>query len=315
MKNKLGNYTFNKLEIRILKEISKGNHSLSQIRNTLLIKPSLLSYNLKKLLQKGIIKAIGKGPQKKVYFDNSKHASLFRELLLLYDHIKWENILSSLAIEVLFQVSNNSEISFRTLSKVTFWRHVRNLKAHGILESDNNRYSINPRFSVLKEFLIEFQHFLISTLIRSISESAVILWQKDFECLIRTHKKLNVPKKNFFRTGTSNLHDFGIPILSDFDIYFYSKNKDTIRAEDVILHTLLIDRDNVRHVLYSLLLLKKEWKGINEEYLLREAQKLDLSLLINAMFQFLRTHGKRKGLTLPTWEEFITKAKEYEVLD
>lgn len=315
MKKKLRNYTCNRLEIRILKELAKGNHSLYQIRKTLLIEPSLLSYNLKKLLQKGIIKTTGKGPRKKVYFDSSKHASLFRQLLLIYDHIKWENILHNSAIEILFQALNNSEISFRDFSKTTFWRHTKNLKAHGILESDNTHYKINPRFSILKEFLAEYQRFLINTLVRSISESAVILWQKDFQCLIRTPKNLDVPKKNFFRTATSRLHDFGIPILSDSDIYFYSRSKDTIRTEDVILHTLLIDRNNVRYVLYSLLLLRKERKRINKEYLLKEAQKLDLSLQINAMLQFLKTRRKQRGLTLPTWEEFITKAKEYEVLN
>lgn len=309
------NHTFNKSEIQILRQLAKGKHSLSDVRKTLLIRPSLLTYNLKKLLQKGIIKTIERGPRKRIYFDNSKHATLFRELLLIHDHIKWENILSSLAIEVLFLASNNSEMSYRNFSKTTFWRHARNLKAHGILKSDNSHYSINPRFLTLKEFLIEYQRFLINTLVRSVSESAVILWQKDFECLIRTPKNLAVPKKNFFRTATSRLHDFGIPILSDSDIYFYSKNKDTIQTEDVILHTLLIDRDNVRYVLLSSLLLKKKWRRIDEEYLLREAQKLDLSLLINAMFEFLRTHGKRKGLTLPTWEEFMNKAKEYEVSD
>ena len=316
MDKRLRNYTFNKLEIRILRQLAKGKHSLSDIRKNLLIGSSLLSYNLKKLFQKGIIQIIGRGPNKRIYFDSSKHASLFRELLLIYDHIKWENLIPSLAIEILFQASNNSEMSYRNFSKVTCWRHVRNLKAHGILESDDMmHYSINPRFSILKELLIEYQRFLINTLVKSVSESAVILWQKDFECLIRTPKSLVVPKKNFFRTATSRLHDFSIPILSDFDIYFYSKNKDTVQIEDVILHTLLIDRDNVRYALYSLLLLKKKWKRIDEEYLLREAQKLDLGLQVNAMFQFLRTHGRRKGLTLPSWEEFIAKAKEYEVLD
>jgi len=315
MNKRLRSYTFNKLEIQISRQLAKGNHSLSNIRKNLLIEPSLLSYNLKKLLQKEIINIIGRGPNKRINFDSSKHASLFRELLLIYDHIKWENILPNLAIEILFQASNNSEISYRNFSKTTFWRHTRNLKAHGILESNNNHYSINPRFSILKEFLIEYQRFLINTLVKSVSERAVILWQKDFECLIRTPKSLVVPKKNFFRTATSRLHDFGIPILSDFDIYFYSKNKDTIQIEDIILHTLLIDRDNVRYVLYSLLLLKKKWKRIDEEHLLREAQKLDLGLQVNAMLQFLRTYGRRKGLTLPSWEEFIAKAKEYEVLD
>lgn len=315
MNKRLRGYTFNKLEIQISRQLAKGKHSLSDIRKNLLIEPSLLSYNLKKLLQKGIIKMAGRGPNKKIYFDSSKHASLFRELLLIYNHIKWENILPNLAIEILFQASNNSEMSYRNFSKVTFWRHAKNLKAHGILESDNNHYSINPRFSILKEFLTEYQRFLINTLVRSVSENAVILWQKDFECLIRTPKNSVVPKKNFFRTATTRLHDFGIPILSNSDIYFYSKNKDTIQIEDVILHTLLIDKNNVRYVLYSLLLLKKKWKRIDEEYLLREAQKLDLSLQVNAMFQFLKTHGRRKGLTLPTWKEFIAKAKEYEVLD
>jgi hypothetical protein len=250
-----------------------------------------------------------------VYFDNSKHASLFRELLLIHDHIKWENILPNSAIEILFQALNNSEISLRNFSKTTFWRHTKNLKAHGILESNKNHYSINPRFSILKELLTEYQRFLINTLVKSVSEHAVILWQKDFECLIRTSKNSDVLKKNFFKTATSRLHNFGIPILSDSDICFYSKNKQTIQVEDIILHTLLIDRNNVRYTLYGLLLLKKKQKKINKKYLLKEAQKLNLSLQINAMLQFLKTHGKRRDLTLPTWEEFITKAKEYKVID
>jgi len=315
MKNKLGNYTFNKLEIRILKEVTRGKHTFSEIKEALKIKPSLLSYNIKKLSQKGLIKKIKKGSKRNVYFDSTKHASLFRELLSIYDHVKWENILLGLAIEVLFEVLKNSKTSFRNFSKVTFWRHVRNMKAHGLLEPNYNGYGINPRFSLLENFLIEYQRFLMNNLVRSVSDRAVILWRKDFECLIRIPKDLNFLQKNFFRTATSRFNDFDIPILSEFDICFYSKNKKIMRVEDLILHTLLIDRDNVRYSLYSLLMMKKKWKRINKEYLLREAQKFDLSLQINAMFEFLRTKGVRKGLTLPSWEEFIIKAKQYKVED
>jgi hypothetical protein len=317
VKKKLQDYTFSKLEIRILKEVANKNHSLFLLRKSLSIKPNLLSHNLKKLLKKHIITFKRKREKSKKYahFGDSKHASLLRELLITYSHIKWENILSGLGIEILFQVLNNSEITSENFSKATFWRYSRDFMALGIIKLDDHGYSINPRFSLLVSFLAEYQRFIISTLVGSISESAVILWQKDFECLIRIPKNSGVLEKGFLKTATSRLHDFGIQILSDFDIYFYSKKKERIQTEDVILHTLLIERNNVRYITYSLLLLKKDLKRINKEYLLKEAQRLDLNLQINAMLQFLKTKGVRRGLTLPTWAEFIAKAQEYNVVD
>jgi len=316
MKKKLRKYTFNRLEIKILKEVARGNHSLYLLKKFLVIKPNLLSYNLKKLLQKGLIKVEKKEKRlgKYVYFDNSKHALLFRELLLRYDHIKWENILSGLAIDVLFQTIDKSELTFKNFSKATFWRYMRDLMSHGIItRSEDDFYEINPRFSILKDFLIEYQRFLLDAIVRSVSASAVILWQKDLECLIRVPKDVNISQKSFLRTAVSRFNDFGLPLITDFDIYFYSSNMETIRVEDVILHTLLIERDNPRYTLYGLLLLKKQWRRINKEYLLKEAQTFDLSLQLNAMFQFLKTQGVRRGLALPTWEEYLAKAKEYKV--
>jgi hypothetical protein len=61
------------------------------------------------------------------------------------------------------------------------------------------------------------------------------------------------------------------------------------------------------------MLLKKELKQINKKYLLKRATWYDLSLQINAMLEFLRTKGKRTGSGLPTWKEFIEKAREYTI--
>ena len=315
MKKKLEDYTFSKSETRILRELAKGSHSLSEIRDSLSIKPSLLSYNLKKLLQKGIIKTTQEGSRKYAYFSDSKHASLYRDLLFIYDHVDWENILPGLAIEILFQVLSESGRNLQGFSKATLWRYLRNLKAHGILKSDNKGYVINPRFSILTDFLTEYQRFLVATIVKSISGRAVILWQKDLECLVRVPKHVNFFQKNFFKTATSRFYDLGIPLLSDFEVYFYSKNKKNIRMEDILLHTLLIETNNVRYVLYSLLLLKKFWKKIDKKYLLKEGQKFDLSLQVNGMLRFLRTHGARRGLALPSWEEFAAKAREYKVMN
>lgn len=315
MKRRMKEYLLNKLEVKILKEVAKGNNTIYLLKKFLMIKPNLLSYNLKKLLQKRFIQLERKGKYGKyVYFNSSKHAMLLRDLLQMYDHLKWEDILSSLAIDVLFQVINKSELTFKNFSKTTFWRYTRKLMSYGIIiVSGDGFYEINPRFSLLKDFLMEYQRSILEALVRSVSERAVILWQRDLECLIRLPKDINISQKGFLKTAISLFDEFSLPLMTDFSIYFYSSNKERIRVEDAILHTLLIDRDNPRYTLYSLLLLKKQWRKIDKEYLLKEAQRLELSLLVNAMFQFLETKGVRRGLMLPTWEEFVAKADEYGV--
>jgi hypothetical protein len=315
MKRRRKEYLLNKLEVKILKEVAKGNNTIYLLKKFLMIKPNLLSYNLKKLLQKRFIQLERKGKYGKyVYFNSSKHAMLLRDLLQMYDHLKWEDILSSLAIDVLFQVINKSELTFKNFSKTTFWRYTRKLMSYGIIiVSGDGFYEINPRFSLLKDFLMEYQRSILEALVRSVSERAVILWQRDLECLIRLPKDINISQKGFLKTAISLFDEFSLPLMTDFSIYFYSSNKERIRVEDAILHTLLIDRDNPRYTLYSLLLLKKQWIKIDKEYLLKEAQRLELSLLVNAMFQFLETKGVRRGLMLPTWEEFVAKADEYGV--
>lgn len=326
MKKKLEKYTFSKQEIRILREIASGKHSLISLRRTLSIKPNLLSYYIRKLIDKKIIEFKRKRAdhsereyrkaKKYIYFCDLRHALLLKELLLTYHHISWEKILSNLGIVFLFEVVDTDmpDISFKNISKTTFWRYLRNFMALGIIELDGSTFRINPRFSILKDFLEEYQRFIVTTIVREISENAVILWQKDMECLVRLPKDVKITKKGFFKTATSCFHNFGIQLVSDFDIYFYSRKKDNIRTEDIILHTLLIEKDNVRYVTYSLLLLKKELKKIDRKYLLKEAARLNLGLQINAMLQFLETKGVRRGLAFPTWSEFVTKAKEYGVV-
>ena len=56
MKTASSQYTFSKTELYILKEIGKGNHELVSIEKALSITPQLLSYCLRKLEQKGLIK-------------------------------------------------------------------------------------------------------------------------------------------------------------------------------------------------------------------------------------------------------------------
>lgn len=307
-------YMFTKSELQILRELAKGKHELSSIKEAYSIKSSLLSYNMKKLMDKGLIKTVSQGHWKYVYFNDSKHASLYRDLLLFYDYIDWQNILTGKTIEILFQTLTASEKTLARFPRNTRWRHLKNLKARGIVTRDKEGYSINPRFSILIDFLNEYQKFLTNKLAKTISENSIILWQEDMEFLARAPKTAKPPSTTFLKTATSIFNEYDLPLISDFDIYFYSTRKDTIRPEDAILHTLLIEPNNVRYTTYALLLLKKTEEKTNKTYLLQEAEKLGLKKEVKSMLQFLKSHTRPQDQALPTWQEFVTKARDYNLV-
>ena len=314
MKTASMRYAFTKPELQILRELAKGKHELSSIKEACSIKSSLMSYNLKKLLEKGLIKTVSQGHRKYVYFNDSKHASLYRDLLLFYDYIDWQNILTGKTIEILFQTLTASGKTLARFPRNTRWRHLKNLKARGIVTRDKEGYSINPRFSILIDFLNEYQKFLANKLVKTISENSIILWQEDMEFLARAPKTAKPSPKEFLKTATSIFNEYDLPLISEFDVYFYSTRKDTIRPEDVILHTLLIEPNNVRYTTYALLLLKKTEEKTNKTYLLQEAEKLGLKKEVTSMLQFLKSHARPQDQALPTWQEFVTKARDYNLV-
>ena len=127
MKNSTPQYAFNKTELQLLRELAKGKQSLLQIKRLLQIKSAILSRNLKKLQQKGIIQTTAEGNRKNAYFSETKHASLLRDLLLSNDFMDWENILSGKSIEILFQTLDD-ESDLSSFSGATLWRYLKNLK-------------------------------------------------------------------------------------------------------------------------------------------------------------------------------------------
>jgi len=321
MKTRTDEYFFSKQEIEILKEISKENYTVSQIRQYLRIKPSLISQYLTRLQEKRIIfikqrsfaENSADNSRKSFLFQETPHALLIKDLLKKYAHIKWEDLLSGRGIDVLFQISTGCPTIRESMSRATFWRYSRNLMSLGIVIGYGDNLKINERFDLLRSFLEEYQIHVIKTIINSLSAKAVILWQKDFECLVRVPNTLQIAQKGFAKTATSSMQDYGIQLISDSDVYSFSKRKTGIRLEDVILHTLLIESGNVRNTTYALILLKKEFNQVNKSYLLKLAMWYDIGLQINAMLEFLRTRGNRTGAGLPTWQEFVQKAIEYKV--
>jgi hypothetical protein len=313
MKNSNPQYAFSKIELLLLRELAKGKQSLLQIKRRLQIKSAFLSRSLKKLRQKGVIQTTAEGNRKYAYFSEIKHASLLRDLLLSYDFMDWENILSGKSIEILFQtLDDDGDLS--SFSGATLWRYLKELKARGIITGTQKRYRINTRFWILADFLKEYERYFVNKISKTLSENSVILWQKDMEFLVRVPKSAEAPSGDFHKTATSLFSRYDLPLFSEFDVYFYSTTKKTIKPEDAVLHTLLIEPGNVRYSTYALLLLKKEEKQIDKKYLLREAECLGLKNQIEGMLEFLQNHTRSEGQSLPTWNDFSEKARGYGVI-
>jgi len=309
-------YTFSKSELQILRELSKGKQSLPKIRKAISLKPALLSYNLKKLQKKGLTQTTEEGNRKYACFNETSHAELLRDLLIRYDHVDWENILTGKTIDILFQALSAKEGNLSGFSKATRWRYLKELRGRGIIGETQKRYQINSRFQVLIDFLKEYQRYFANKISKTLSENAVILWQEDMEFLVRVPKAAKPPSDDFHKTATSILPQYDLPLFSEFDIYFYSTNKKAIKPEDAILHTLLAEPGSVRYTTYALLLLKKIQNGVDKEYLLKEAERFRLKNQVIGMLEFLETHRRPEGqpLSLPTWNEFMAKANDYAVI-
>ena len=309
MKTSAGEYAFSKAELQMLREIARGNYELSSIQAKLSIKPPLLTYTLKKLQNKGLIKIAHKGAKKQVSFSDTKHAILLKNLLSIYDYVDWENVLKGKAIEILFQVLTDSD-KLTAVPRNTLWRYMKDFKSRGIIQE----CKVNPQFRGLSEFLEEYQSFFAKKMANEFSDNSVILWQREMEFLIRTPKSVKAPTRAFHKTATSIFSVYDLPLFSEFDIYFYSTTKKSITPEDAILHTLLLEPGNVRYSTYALLLLKKTEKQIDKTYLLREAEHFGLETQVKGMLEFLQTHIRPEGQPLPTWDDFAGKARDYGVM-
>lgn len=304
---------FSKSEIKALREVSVGRATISGLHNRLSMSPSGVSAVVKKLQRKSMVTTKRAGMKKFVEMNDAKHAVLFKELLQMYHHIPWEDLLADSSLLVLFQIFDSKTCKFEgRISKRTVFRHLSSLTMHGVIKESEDGYMINPRYGPLIEFLEEYQSYIVREKVGSVVEDSVILWQKDFESLVRTKSK--VERDWFFRTGISCFADYGIKLITNYMYYFYSEKKQRLRKEDVVLHALLAERDSVRNITYCLIFLKKFEQELDKSILLTEAENFDIGGLVEQMLGFLRDKKRDADAMLPSWGEFVEKARDYGVI-
>jgi DNA-binding transcriptional ArsR family regulator len=314
MNPKTRQFMFTKSEIKALRTMSTNRVTVSELHNQLMISQSGASLLVKKLQNKSMVRTKRVGMKKYVQINDVKHAVLVKELLQTYPHIPWEKLLSNSSLLILFEILNKSTYELQDqVSKRTVLRHLSKLAERGIIKESNGRYMITPRYEPLIKFLEEYQSYIIKEIVESIAQGAVTLWQKDLECLIRTSNHA-IQRDHLFKTGISRFSDFGIKLITNYEYYFYSDKKNKLRKEDFVLHALLAEKDSVRNVTYCLIFIKKLEEELDKKYLITEAEKFNLQELVQQILGFLIKRKRSPHAMLPSWSEFVEKAKEYDVI-
>jgi DNA-binding transcriptional ArsR family regulator len=303
-------------ETRILKEIAKGSgKGIKDMASSLNISNASLSRTLRSLKKKGLIETEKRGVSKHVFPSETKHSTLLKTLLTELEHVKFEDFLSGSSLEILYFLSKSplsrKEIVLRTgLSQKTVQTKLKTLRKFGVVFSERGLYRLNERFGLLKDFLLEFRRYLNLKVAQEFAKDATILWQEDQEFLIKTTE----PKesKNFFLTSITVFHKYGVQLfLPDYYYYFYTKQKKKLNVEDVILHALLLDPTDTKVIMSVLLLLEKQ--KVNVDFLTKESARYQLGTTVRNLINYMDTEGKAKPEYFPTWKEYETKAKEYEL--
>jgi DNA-binding MarR family transcriptional regulator len=306
MKKTLAPYEFSKTELEILRELTRSPASISELAKHIGKSQPTATAAVENLLAKRFVTTKRTGMRKMVQFSQAKHAQLLRELILAYPHVPWESILANSQILPLLKLEGAAPSS---VSRITEWRAMRNLMAHGIIINEAEGLTVNPRFDKITEFIRELLKFVNSKLAEQVSENAAIVWTSGSQFIIRVAAGTTITDKRFKPTATTALAAYGITLISDVEYYFFSPLGSTPSPEDIVLHTILID--GVTNVTYALILMAKV--KTNPDYLLAIAEKHGLRGQVEGMLHFLTSHKAQPNTVLPKWDEFAEKARDYGV--
>ena len=306
MKKTFAPYEFSRTELEILKELTQSSASISELAKRIGKSQPTSTAAVEKLQAKGFVATKRAGMRKVVALSQAKHAQLLKELFLAYPHVPWESILAYSQILPLLKLEN---VATAPVSKVTEWRAMRNLMAHGIIINEAQGQTINPRFDKISEFIREFVNFTNLKLAAQVSENAAIVWASGAQFIIRVAAGTAITDKRFKPTATTALATYGIPLISDVEYYYFSSLKRAPRAEDIVLHTILVD--GVTNVTYALIMMVKV--KTDPDRLLATAGKLGLRSQVEGMLRFLASHEAQNSAVLPNWNEFADRARDYGV--
>ncbi|HKW04545.1 MAG TPA: hypothetical protein VJN71_04525 [Nitrososphaerales archaeon] len=254
---------------------------------------------------------------KSVEIVDRDHARLLAEMIRAEPYIPWEKVLSYSNMAVLLANATGEKDFQRGLSKVTKWRKLRNLAAHGLLPKGGNKSGLNLK---LIQFAEAYADFISAKFGRKVlPQKAIVIWEKGYSYFFRIgrreleEEKVKISGKNFIKTALSSFPQYGIQLITDDLYYYYEPAVKKLDLEDIILHTLLIGRGSQAYTTYALLLFFKKIKSISFQILKEKSKRYGLLESVVNIIQFVDSKGGIRPWPLPKWSELREQANNYGI--
>jgi len=303
---------FTQSELKCFRVIAiMGNARVSAIAIRTRIAQPNVSRAITSLNDKGCLKTERSGYSTVVSLSETKHALLWRKLVLEFAHMPLDKILAGVGLEVLAticyltlrnrkEIAKNALVSQRTAAVV-----LERFKRFGVIQKTTH-YRVTPRFQTLSEFVIEFRHYRNQKIAMRFASDASVTWESNHEFIVECKQTLE--KDGFMLTATSAFGRFGLSLFVPSSYFFYSPFVTTLRVEDVILHALLVPR---RSIMPILLAWKKNERRISLQYIQRQSERYNATALLKDAVVYFETRGASRAEGYPPWPEFLQRAKEY----
>jgi DNA-binding Lrp family transcriptional regulator len=319
MKAPMQDYALTYDELSAVRAISEQRKlSIAELASKLDATEGWASRIAKRLEKKGIVEKKRHGMSKSVEIVDRAHAQLLAEMIRAEPYIPWEKVLSYSNMAVLLANATGERDFQRGLSEVTKWRKLRNLAAHGLVPKGGNKSDLNLK---LIHFAKSYADFISAKFGREVlPQKAIMIWQKGYSYFfkvgrreLKKEEEVKILGKNFIKTALSSFPQYGIQFITDDLYYYYEPAVKKLDLEDIILHTLLIDRGSQTYTIYALLLFFKKIKSINFQILKEKSKRYDLLESVENIIQFVDSRGEIRPWPLPKWSELREQANIYGI--
>jgi len=292
----------NTTSLAIFKELKKPV-SISELAGLLGFDHSTVSTAVSSLVAEGLAEKQRDGKKVFVKCSNTLHAHSLNDVLKEYPRIPVEQLFTNSSMEVLGALPyphNITDIAAMTgLNRHTVSTALIKLSGYGIVLKKNGRFVLNKRHHQIADFVNNYWRFSVNQRLHEIADDAIILWQRSHEFLFKTQTDLEkISEPDIHPTATTVFSRYHLQTITTTRYYFHTKRR--LKAEDYIIHTILIDPQNPSYNSYALILAAQS--GVTD--LLNIGRRYDMEKHIELLLEYQRAKQKNSNIVLP-WNEYL----------
>lgn len=290
-----------------------------QLADSLEWDPSHTSRVVSKLAELSLVTREQQHGRYRVSLSNAEPTERFADLAREFPHVDFAGLIAGSSIQLLYHLDTERTAAELTdwtdVSRATVYRRLKQLRNVGIVTKRDNRFALTSQLQGLAAFARSLVRHMHRQEARDHATGVRLIWLDVDEYLFSC--RTDVTASPFHRTGPDALEQYGIPLLTrEEQYYFRSEDRTKLAPEDLVCHLLLID-DGARYRSYCLLLITV--CGIGVEALTETADRYDreadlnLTETIQALCTYLETSGDVAGEKLPEWDTFKSTAADYDM--